>query len=69
MLGTKATVALYLGDEEVFCDEVKLWQARSREAFIERCLAILKDNDPPVDAEFSKQIDAWLRVKDRELSN
>jgi len=34
MLGVKATVALYLGDEEIYCDEVKLWQSKSREHFI-----------------------------------
>ncbi len=62
-LGTKASVALYLGDEEVFCDEVSLWKARSREAFIKRCLEVLDIGD---DALAREKIDKWLRTQNQD---
>ena len=46
MLGVRATVALYRRDEEIFRDEVRLWQWKSREAFIKHCLAVLNGNLP-----------------------
>lgn len=62
-LGAKASVALYLGDEEVFCDEVSLWKARSREAFIKGCLEVLDIAD---DALAREKIDKWLRVQNQK---
>ena len=62
-LGTKASVALYLGDEEVFCDEVSLWKARSREAFIKGCLEVVDIAD---DAEAREKIDKWLRAQNQK---
>ena len=63
-LGLKATVAMYLGDEEVFCDEVNLWNATSRETFSKRCLKVL---GLTAKTEKGKQvrayIDEWLRAE------
>jgi len=63
-LGTKATVALDLGDEEVFCDEVKLWNATSRENFSKRCLKILGLTAKTEKSKrFRANVDKWLRAK------
>lgn len=61
-LGTIATISLTVGDTEMYKDEVRLWQARSRERFIKRCRKILGRTP----RSFSKDVDAWLRLKDRE---
>lgn len=61
-LGFKATVAIDLGDEEVFCDEVKLWNAKSRNAFIAHCLEKVDIDDAQ---DFSDRIDKWLRTYNR----
>jgi len=63
-LGLKASVAMYLGDEEVFCDEVKLWKATSRENFSKRCLKILGLTAKTEKGEQVRAyIDEWLRSK------
>ena len=59
-LGVRATVALYLGEEEVFCDEVRLWKARSREVFIKGCLKILNIEKEEA-GKTREKIDKWLR--------
>ncbi len=63
-LGRKAAVVLSLGDKEVYCDEVKLWKAKSRRAFIKSCLKILEPNiKKEEDEKTSEKIDKWLRVQ------
>ena len=63
LLGLKATVAVYLGDDEVFCDEVKLWNAKSRGAFIAHCLEKVDINDAQ---DFSERVDKWLRTENQD---
>ncbi len=61
-LGVRASIALYLEDKEVFCDEVKLWNAKSRERFITRCLQMIDIAD---DENIRERIDKWLMRQNR----
>ena len=67
ILGVKASIALNLGYyEEVYCDEVKLWKARSRESFIKSCLKVLEQQrgqkiKKGESKNISEKIDKWLR--------
>jgi len=65
LFGVIATVALYLGGEEVYLDEVKLWKARSREAFIKSCLKVFEHQTgrkikKGESKNIRKKIDKWL---------
>jgi len=61
-LGVKAAVACYLGGQEKFKDEVQLWKARNREAFIQRCMNNLdQDLTPRQEKELRDQLDKRLR--------
>ena len=64
MLGIKATVAVYRGNQEIFCDEVKLWQVNSREQFIKSCTKLLGRTS----RDFRERVDEMLRKKNQELS-
>ena len=64
MLGIKATVALYRGNQEIFCDEVKLWQLKSREQFIKKTKKLLGKTS----RDFGERVDEMLRKKNQELS-
>jgi hypothetical protein len=62
-LGLVAAVGLYLdyGDSDwrqLHVDEVRMWQAESRERFAKKCVEILGDTAP---ADFERYVDTWLR--------
>jgi len=60
--GFKRTMAAIVDGKEIHLDEVKLWQANSREDFAKRCTKALNGNLPPKDNEkIQKRIDELLR--------
>ena len=73
-LGRKAAVVLSLGDKEVYCDEVKLWQASSRESFIKGCLKVLEQQrgrkiKKGERKNISEKFDKWLREEKSDIIN
>jgi len=60
--GFKRTMVAIVDGKEIHLDEVKLWQAKSREDFAKRCTKALNGNLPPKDTEeLQKRIDELLR--------
>jgi len=68
-LGITAVVAALLNGKEVFGDEVKLWRADSREAFIESCIDKLpRDNLTPTQIQkFRERISSSLHEEEANL--
>lgn len=69
-LGTRAKVVLYIKDDqgkvvEIIRDEVRLWQAGSRERFIKLSMKRLGHTSP----DFPERVDRMLRDWDEEYSH
>src|SRR5262245_32705599 len=62
-LGLKAVLCCYADRKEVFRDEVKLWQAKSRDNFVKRCLRELPEIAESVLIEEVSKAERLIKAK------